>query len=138
MKFYKGRLIDHVHVRSSDFEASKRFYKAVLGALEIPILGESETHLAADELWLDQASNSAPPTGRMHLAFQASDREAVQRFHRAAIEAGGCDNGPPGERAYHPGYFAAYVLDPDCNNIEAVTHGRVVRSAAAIEETFEG
>jgi catechol 2,3-dioxygenase-like lactoylglutathione lyase family enzyme len=61
----------------------------------------------------------------------------VERFHQAALSAGGRDNGPPGERKYHPGYFAAFVLDPDGNNIEAVYHGVARRSAACVELSFE-
>ena len=72
---------------------------------------------------------------RVHVAFQAPDRETVQRFHAAAIAAGGRNNGAPGERHYHPGYYAAFVLDPDGNNIEAVDHGPVQRSAGSVVVT---
>jgi catechol 2,3-dioxygenase-like lactoylglutathione lyase family enzyme len=75
-------------------------------------------------------------TGRHHLAFQAADRAMVEAFHKAALEAGGEDNGGPGERAYHPGYYAAFVLDPDGNNIEAVFHGEARRSAPSVKVTF--
>ncbi len=68
----------------------------------------------------------------MHLAFQARDEQMVRRFHKAALEAGGTDNGGPGERSYHPGYYAAFVFDPDGNNIEAVTHGKEKRSAPSV------
>ncbi|HET6468918.1 MAG TPA: VOC family protein [Geminicoccaceae bacterium] len=129
MEFRRGRLIDHVHLRVRDLEASRRFYKAALAALGIPLTSESDRHLAADELWID----AGPPlTGRIHLAFQAPDRATVERFHAATLAAGGRDNGGPGERPYHPGYFAAFVLDPDGNNIEAVHHGPVRRSAESI------
>ena len=65
------------------------------------------------------------PSGPVHLAFAAPDRETVDRFQEAALAAGGRENGAPGERAhYHAGYYAAYVLDPDGNNVEAVFHGR--------------
>jgi catechol 2,3-dioxygenase-like lactoylglutathione lyase family enzyme len=66
------------------------------------------------------------------LAFQAADRETVMRFHTAGLAAGGRNNGAPGERPYHPGYFAAFLLDPDGNNIEAVHHGPARRSVAFI------
>jgi hypothetical protein len=66
----------------------------------------------------------AQPTSGLHLAFQAADAAAVARFHAAGIAAGGRDDGPPGERAYHPGFYAAYLLDPDGNDIEAVWHER--------------
>jgi predicted lactoylglutathione lyase len=68
----------------------------------------------------------------IHLAFQAKDRSTVDAFYAAALRAGGTDNGAPGERDYHPGYYAAFVLDPDGNNIEAVYHGPVRRSAESI------
>jgi catechol 2,3-dioxygenase-like lactoylglutathione lyase family enzyme len=69
---------------------------------------------------------------RVHLAFQAVDREAVHRFHAAALANGGRDNGGPGERSYHPGYYAAFALDPDGHNIEAVFHGPFTRSAESV------
>ncbi len=77
-------------------------------------------------------SVDGPPTGHLHLAFQTDGEEAVRRFHAAAIAAGGRDNGPPGERSYHPGYYGAFVLDPDDNNVEAVYHGPVRRSAPSV------
>ena len=130
--YHVGRLFDHVHLRVSDLEASRRFYRAVLEALGKTIGGDDETHLQADELWIDAAGPEGP--SRVHLAFQAKDRAAVAAFHRAGLEAGGTDNGAPGERAYHPGYYAAFLLDPDGNNIEAVIHGEgVKRSAASVE-----
>ena len=75
-------------------------------------------------------------TGRNHLAFQAQSREVVNAFYKAALENGGKDNGAPGERAYHPGYYAAFVFDPDGNNIEAVYHGEGQRSAPSVRVTF--
>jgi catechol 2,3-dioxygenase-like lactoylglutathione lyase family enzyme len=79
-------------------------------------------------------ADGAPTTG-LHLAFQAADEEAVRRFHQAALAAGGTDNGGPGERHYHPGYYGAYVLDPDGNNVEAVFHGPATRSAHSVVVT---
>ena len=76
-------------------------------------------------------------TGRQHLAFQARDRAMVDAFYRAALSSGGEDNGAPGERPYHPDYYAAFVLDPDGNNIEAVYHGEAWRSAPSVHITFE-
>ena len=77
-------------------------------------------------------------TGRHHIAFQARDRETVDRFHAAGLEAGGKDNGAPGIRAnYHPGYYAAFLLDPDGNNIEAVYHGEAERSADSVKIRFD-
>ena len=68
----------------------------------------------------------------MHLAFIAKDSEQVAAFHAAALAAGGRDNGAPGERSYHPGYYAAFVLDPDGNNLEAVFHGPFTQSAESV------
>jgi catechol 2,3-dioxygenase-like lactoylglutathione lyase family enzyme len=75
-------------------------------------------------------------TGPTHLAFQAQSRAQVDAFHAAALAHGGRDNGGPGERPYHPGYYAAFVLDPDGNNIEAVYHGAAERSAASVRIRF--
>jgi catechol 2,3-dioxygenase-like lactoylglutathione lyase family enzyme len=129
MEFHQGRLLDHVHLRVRDLEASKRFYRAVLEALGLGITFESESAFSADELYV---SDDGEPVGGVHIAFQAADPEAVQRFHAAALEAGGRDNGPPGERDYHPGYYAAYALDPDGNNVEAVFHGPSTRTAESV------
>jgi catechol 2,3-dioxygenase-like lactoylglutathione lyase family enzyme len=128
-EYHVGRLIDHVHLRVTDLERSARFYEAVVRALDPAIeVVKGEGWAAADELFL---SDDGPPSA-VHLAFQAGDREAVHRFHAAGLAAGGTDNGAPGERSYHPGYYAAYVLDPDGYNVEAVYHGPFVRSAASI------
>ena len=130
MQFHVGRLFDHVHLRVADVQASKRFYRAVLVSLGLPdVLVEGKDYFHADELFVDRADG---PISRVHLAFQARDRETVDAFHRAALAAGGRDNGAPGERGYHPGYYAAFVLDPDGNNIEAVFHGPAQRSAASV------
>ncbi len=130
MQLHRGRLFDHVHLKVRDLEASKRFYRAVLEAVGVPLGGEHPNAFWADELYVSQ---EPALTAQMHLAFQAEDREAVQRFHAAALAAGGRDNGAPGERAaYHPGYYAAFALDPDGNNVEAVYHGPGRRSAASV------
>ena len=133
MELHQGRLIDHVHLRVSDLDRSKRFYRAVLGSLGRDRTTESERHFAADELFVSADGES---TSRLHLSFQAADRDAVRRFHEAGVSAGGRDNGAPGERPYHPGYYASYVLDPDGNNIEAVHHGPARRSAASVVIDF--
>lgn len=132
MEFHRGRLIDHVHLRAADLERSRQFYRAVLQSLGRELTTESPHHFGSDELWVDKADGA---TSRVHLAFQAPDRETVQRFHAAALAAGGRDNGAPGERKYHPGYYAAFVLDPDGNNIEAVFHGSADRSAPSVVVT---
>jgi len=130
-----GRLIDHLHLVVRDVEVSRRFYRAVLHALGRELSYEADEAFACDELYVSgarevDASSTAPH--RVHLAFQAPHREAVARFHAAALAAGGRDNGAAGERLYHPGYYAAFVLDPDGNNVEAVHHGRGRRSAASV------
>jgi catechol 2,3-dioxygenase-like lactoylglutathione lyase family enzyme len=129
VEFHTGRLLDHVHLRVADLEASKSFYRAVLASLGHELTLEHEHAFGADELYV---SADGPPTQGFHLAFQTPDRETVDRFHAAALAAGGRDNGAPGERHYHPGYYAAYVLDPDGNNVEAVHHGPFTRSAESV------
>lgn len=132
MKLHQGRLIDHIHLRARDLPATATFYRAVLGALGIPLLADDEGHLACDELWIDALGEESGAATHVHLAFQAKDREAVRLFHQAGLAAGGRDNGAPGERSYHPGYYAAFLLDPDGNNIEAVFHGPARRSAPSV------
>jgi catechol 2,3-dioxygenase-like lactoylglutathione lyase family enzyme len=131
METHRGRLIDHLHLRTKDLAASKRFYKAAVEALGLS-LTEGEGHFFLDELWVDVG----PTQSRVHVAFQAKDRAAVDRFHAAVLAAGGRDNGAPGERDYHPGYYAAFALDPDGNNIEAVYHGPHNRSAESVHITW--
>jgi quinol monooxygenase YgiN/catechol 2,3-dioxygenase-like lactoylglutathione lyase family enzyme len=130
LEFHRGRMLDHVHFVVADLAASKRFYRAALGALGLALAGEGPGFFFADELFVSQAEGGEKT--RAHIAFQAGDREAVQRFHQAALAAGGRDNGAPGERHYHPGYYAAFVLDPDGNNVEAVYHGPAQRSARSV------
>lgn len=132
MEVHRGRLIDHIQLRAKDLETTKRFYRAVLDVLGVPY-NEDDTHLDADEIWIDQGE----PATHIHLAFQAKDRDTVERFHQAGLGAGGRDNGGPGERPYHPGYYAAFLYDPDGNNIEAVFHGPSERSADSVIFTFE-
>jgi catechol 2,3-dioxygenase-like lactoylglutathione lyase family enzyme len=135
-EWHCGRLIDHLGLVVRDFAASKVFYTAVFGALKIPIGGSNERTLWADELYIGAAnSEQGPWSGRIHIAFQAQDRAMVHAFYQAALAHGGRDNGAPGERAYHPGYYAAFVLDPDGNNVEAVFHGPTERSAASVRFT---
>jgi len=137
-ELHRGRLIDHIQLVVKDLAASKRFYAAAFGALGIPMGGEGADYFWADELFVSGKDSNAAQgalTGRMHFAFQAESRERVERFHRAVLAAGGRDNGAPGERPYHPGYYAAFVLDPDGNNVEAVYHGPAERSAKSVKIT---
>jgi catechol 2,3-dioxygenase-like lactoylglutathione lyase family enzyme len=138
-ELHRGRLIDHIQLVVKDLPASKRFYSAVFETLGIPIGGSEESYFWADELFVSTADSAAAQghlTGRHHLAFQAANREQVNAFHKAALAHGGQDNGAPGERPYHPGYYAAFVLDPDGNNIEAVYHGEAKRSAPSVTIEF--
>ena len=138
-ELHRGRLIDHVQLVVRDLPASQAFYSAVFDALKVPMGGTGEGYFWADEVFVSTADSEAAQgelTGRHHLAFQAQDRAMVEAFHKAAVANGGRDNGSPGERPYHPGYYAAFVLDPDGNNIEAVYHGEARRSAPSVKVTF--
>ena len=127
-------MIDHASVSVSDPAASKAFYEAALAPLGYrvvmefgpvtglggPTPGAPEDAPVHADLWLAPAENPTP----CHIAVTASSTAQVDAFHEAALAAGGKDNGGPGERAhYHPGYYGAFVLDPDGNNLEAVFHG---------------
>lgn len=138
-ELHRGRLIDHIQLVVRDISASRRFYTAVFESLSIPIGGAADDYFWADELFISTPDSQAAQgvlTGRHHLAFQAQTRDMVDSFYKAALANGGKDNGSPGEREYHPGYYAAFVLDPDGNNIEAVYHGEAKRSAASVHITF--
>ena len=138
-ELHRGRLVDHIQLVVRDLPASQAFYTAIFRVLNIPLGGSGEGYFWADELFVSVPASEAAQgvlTGRHHLAFQAQDRAMVDAFYRAALANGGKDNGAPGERAYHPGYYAAFVLDPDGNNIEAVFHGKAKRSAASVRITF--
>ncbi|MFT4091948.1 MAG: VOC family protein [Asticcacaulis sp.] len=139
-EIHRGRLIDHIQLVVKDLSESHRFYQAVLQVLEVPVGGYVEgEYFWADELFVSSQSSLAAQghlTGRHHLAFQAESREQVEAFYRIGLENGGKDNGAPGERPYHPGYYAAFLIDPDGNNIEAVYHGAAERSARSVKVTF--
>ena len=135
IQLHRVRLIDHIHLVVSDLEASRAFYTAILAVLDIPVMGTANDHFWADELFISSVKSPAAQgilTGRHHLAFQAKNRQMVNAFYLAALAHGGRCNGKPDERAYHPDYYSAYVLDPDGNNIEAVFHGEAPRSAASV------
>ena len=138
-QLHRGRLFDHIELVVRDLKASQSFYTAVLDVLGIPLGGAEESYFWADELFVTSVDSPAALgvlTGRHHLAFQAKDRPTVDAFYQAALAHGGSDNGAPGERPYHPGYYAAFVLDPDGNNIEAVYHGEARRSAPSVVIDF--
>jgi catechol 2,3-dioxygenase-like lactoylglutathione lyase family enzyme len=139
-ELHRGRLIDHIQLVVRDLAAARRFYTGIFASLNIPIGGSADDYFWADELFISTASSQAAQgqiTGRHHLAFQAASRTMVDEFYKAALANGGKDNGQPGERSqYHPGYYAAFVLDPDGNNIEAVYHGEARRSSPSVKITF--
>ncbi len=138
-ELHRGRLIDHLQLVVRDLAMSQRFYEAAFKALQIPTGGTSDSYFWAEELFVSTADSAAAQgqlTGRNHIAFQAQDRAMVDAFHKAALANGGTDHGGPGERNYHPGYYAAFVLDPDGNNIEAVFHGEAKRNAPSVKVTF--
>lgn len=118
---------DHIGFNVANFLKSRDFYISALAPLDIVVLGEGKDWSAFGEngrtlLWI---GSTGPAPGPIHIAFRARDRAAVAVFHAAATEAGGTDNGAPGLRPrYHAGYFAAFVLDPDGHNVEAVVHER--------------
>jgi catechol 2,3-dioxygenase-like lactoylglutathione lyase family enzyme len=121
----RGGSIDHLWVRVADVAAAKGFYETIA-----PHAGLRLRVDTPDRVQFVGASGSFSlvrgiPTEHLHMAFPSHDDADVQGFHQAATEAGYRSNGPPGERPrYHPGYYAAYVLDPDGNNIEVVNHHR--------------
>jgi catechol 2,3-dioxygenase-like lactoylglutathione lyase family enzyme len=118
--------VDHLTLTVSDLEGSRRFYEAALDPLGIDIVELGGTVCfgppRAEDFCIKQGEPVRPP---VHVAFLARDRETVDRFHAAGLAAGGRDNGAPGLRPqYHAGYYGAYLLDPDGNNVEAVFHDR--------------
>ena len=140
-KLHRGRLIDHIQLVVRDLDASRKLYDAVFDALGFKVEGEGPGFFWIDELFVSAADSVAATghlTGRHHLAFQAKDRAAVEAFHKAGLAAGADDNGAPGERPYHPGYYAAFLIDPDGNNVEAVFHGEARKSADSVVVEFEG
>lgn len=118
-------MIDHVTANVGDFGRAKRFYEQALAPLGYSVQAEFEnaagfgTGEGIPDFWI----GSSPERGATHVALSAADRSTVDAFYKAAMAAGAKDNGPPGVRAhYHESYYAAYVHDPDGNNIEAVCH----------------
>src|ERR1700746_4100861 len=122
-------MLDHVGFAVADYERSKAFYEKALAPLGYTLLMEFSA--AAAGFGIEDGgrpsffieAHGEPARGQLHVALRAETRAHVDAFHAAAVEAGGTDNGAPGVRAiYHPDYYAAYVLDPDGHNIEAVCH----------------
>lgn len=126
-------MIDHTGLQMTRPELSRRFYEQALAPLGYAILMQVPTEFTGGrvvlglgvapkaDFWLAEGAANEP---RLHIAFRADSRAQVDEFHRAALAAGGKDNGAPGLRPhYHENYYGAFVLDPDGHNIEAVFHG---------------
>ena len=128
---YHGRaregdnVIDHLWIRVANLAAAKRFYTAIAAVVGLRIANEQAErfHVAACDRSFALV-RGRPTSENVHIAFPASDDTTAGEFHRVALAAGYRDNGPPGQRGYHPGYYGAFVLDPDGNNVEAVHHNR--------------
>ena len=115
-------IYDHVQLHVRDVAASVRFYETVLSPLDIPLVYAKDEQAEFPGFAL---VGGRPPSGPGHVAFRASSEERVQAFHQAGIDAGYRDNGEPGLRPqYYGHYYAAYLLDPDDNNVEAVYRGQ--------------
>ena len=123
-------MLDHIGVGVSDYDRSRQFYLHVLSALDIVPVMEVTAEQTGDQPACGFGSDDKPyfwispgPVARMHVAFVARSRRDVDSFYKLALAAGGRDNGAPGLRPhYHPNYYAAFILDPDGHNIEAVCH----------------
>jgi catechol 2,3-dioxygenase-like lactoylglutathione lyase family enzyme len=125
-------MIDHTGLIVSDFERSKAFYSAALGAIGYTLIAEFPASVTGSvdvagfgeggkaDFWIYRGTPNNPP---IHIAFRVEKRATVDAFYRSGLAAGGKDNGAPGPRAhYHPNYYGAFVRDPDGHNIEAVCH----------------
>ncbi len=121
----RGGMIDHLWLRVADVEAAARFYETIAphAGLRVRREGSDYAQCVGDNASFSLVGGT--PTENVHIAFPTGDDAVVQAFHRAATGAGYRDNGGPGERPhYHPGYYGAFVLDPDGNNVEVVNHHR--------------
>ena len=126
------QLIDHVSITVRDLAAAKPFYKAVMSALGAVVAYEREDAIGFGERNRPHddihsyfslfESAQATPDARRHWCFRAGSIEQVRAFHSSGLAAGGRDEGAPGLRTYHPQYFAAFLLDPEGNKVEAVFH----------------
>ena len=118
-------MIDHTSLTVADVASSKAFCRAALGPLGYALIMEWEQYAGfgvppKPDFWIGQGKPNVPP---IHVAFRAQNRKEVDAFHKAAMAAGGRDNGPPGLRPhYHENYYGAFVLDPNGHNIEVVCH----------------
>ena len=128
-------MLDHLGFAVADVAKSRAFYAAALAPLGMGVVTEGEGwvmfgHPGKPLLWIGRPEVGGPPPGHIHYAVAAPGRDAVRAFHAAALAAGGRDNGGPGLRPqYHPSYYAAFVIDPDGHNIEAVCHAPAPENA---------
>lgn len=120
-------MFDHIQIKVSDLDRSRRFYVPVLATLKYEVVFEIEDFVVGigtdphNMFEIRQEDGDAPLTTSVHVAFTAPSREAVDRFYATALELAAKDNGPPGFRPeYEEGYYAAFVIDPDGHNLEAV------------------
>jgi catechol 2,3-dioxygenase-like lactoylglutathione lyase family enzyme len=119
--------VDHLWIRVSDLQASRRFYTTIAphAGLRLTHDGSARVQLSGPDCSFSLVRDERPVTEHVHLAFSAREDATVRAFHAAALAAGYTDHGAPGERAlYHPGYYGAFVLDPDGHNVEVVNHNR--------------
>lgn len=113
-------VVDHVELHASDYDESVRFYATVLTPLRIPYWSEDTEDERRTDFTRISVVDRRPATTELHLCFVAKSRDEVDAFHQAGVDAGFSSNGPPGLRDYGPGYYAAFLFDPDGNNIEAL------------------
>ena len=127
---YHGRaregdnVVDHLWIRVADVDTSQRFYETIAPVLGLEVARPRRERFHVSARDRSFALVGGRPSENVHLAFPARDDATVGEFHRVALAAGFRDNGAPGERKYHPGYYGAFVFDPDGNNVEAVNHNR--------------
>ncbi len=123
----RGGIIDHLWIRVADLDASRAFYATIAPHANLHLRHDGPDRVQYASTITAGSFSLVPgePTRNLHMAFPSRDDGAIEAFHDAALARGYRSNGKPGERPqYHPGYFAAYVLDPDSNNIELVNHHR--------------
>ena len=119
-------MIDHVSIVVRDLAAAARFYDSVLATIGITKLEARPTTVGFGkkypEFWINLRADAVQPSSGAHVCFRARSPDMVDAFHAAAVAAGGASDGAPGLRSQHgDGYYAAFIRDPDCNRIEAVT-----------------
>ncbi len=130
MKFYRGKLLDHINLKVRDISRSRDFYKSIIEALGHTLTSEEKLYFTIDELVVSEDQHASQC---IHLAFQAPSPASVKLFYKTALQHGGRCNGEPEERGRHMGQYSAFVLDPDGNNIEVIYQSPLARPATQIE-----